>query len=188
MGSEMCIRDRVQRSNVPLVSYPVHLLPQLLIVSPSCAGNTSTSDCHEALSSFTRNALFRQLSGTTFVIASADAPWMSRRSLTLLHMRRTRSELGSYLRTFSPTGPERSARTSGTVTTKLPMDADILLDSADDSPNPPARVERLACAFWWGCSVFRFAGHPSSKNDDSSAVPGSSRTVSYTHLTLPTKA
>ena len=38
-----------------------------LIVSPSCAGNTSTSDCHEALSSFTRNALFRQLSGTTYV-------------------------------------------------------------------------------------------------------------------------
>ena len=44
------------------------------IVSPSCAGNTSTSDCHEVLSSFTRNALFRQLSGTTFAIASSDTP------------------------------------------------------------------------------------------------------------------
>ena len=35
---------------------------------------------------------------------------------------------------------------SGTVATKLPTDADILRASADDSPNPPAPVDRLACA------------------------------------------
>ena len=83
-----------------------------------------------------------------------------------------------------PNGLERSARTSGTVATKLPMDADILLDSGDDSPNPPVPVERIACDIWWGCSVNRFAGHPSSKTDDSSAVPGSSRRRSSIHIAL----
>ena len=39
-----------------------------LVASPSCAGSTSTSDCHDALSSFARNALCRQLCGTTFAI------------------------------------------------------------------------------------------------------------------------
>ena len=92
-----------------------------------------------------------------------------------------RSELGSSLRTFPPNGLERSARTYGTVATKLPMDAGILLDLAD-RPTPPAPVQRLACAFWWSCSVNRFAGHPSSKNDDSSAVPGSSRRRSSRHI------
>ena len=49
---------------------------------------------------------------------------------------------------FFPNGPERSARISSTVTIKLPMDADVLLYSADDSPTPPAPVERLAYDFW----------------------------------------
>ena len=48
--------------------------------------------------------------------------------------------------------PERSASTSGTVATKLPMGADILRASADVSPKPPRSVDRLACA-WWGCSI-----------------------------------
>ena len=108
-----------------MIPYPVHLLPLCcalweLIISPSYAGNTSTSDCYEALSSFARNVLFRQLSGTAFAIASSDTPWIPRRYLTLLHMRRTRSELDSSLRTFSPNGPERSATTPGTVATKAP--------------------------------------------------------------------
>ena len=118
-----------------------------LIVSPSCARNTFTSDCHEGLSSFARNALFLQLYGTTFTIASSDTPWMPRRSLTLLHMRRTRSELGSSFRNLSRNGPERSARTSGIVANKLLIDADIVLDSADYNPTPPAPVERLVCFF-----------------------------------------
>ena len=55
------------------------------------------------------------------------------------------------------------------------MGSDTLLDAADDSPNPPDPVETLACAFWWGCGVNRFAVHPSSSHDDLPAVPGSSR-------------
>lgn len=99
---------------------------------------------------------------------------MSRRSLTLLQMRRTRSELGSAFRTFSPSMPEISAKTSDTVATMLPRDAEVLLASADVSPNPPPPVERLACTLWRGYSINWFAGHPSSKNDNSYAASGRS--------------
>ena len=113
--------------------------------------------------------LSRQLSGTMFAIASSDTPCTSRRSLTLSHIRRTRYESEGSLRTFSPMAPERSARTSGTIATMLPTDADILRASADDIPNPPAPVDRLACACYWGSNVNQLVGHPSSKNDDSSS-------------------
>ena len=92
--------------------------------------------------------------------------------------------MGNTLRTFPLNGPERSARTSGTLATKLPMDADLLLDSADNSQHPPPPVERLAYAFWWGCSVNQFTGHPSAKNSDSSATPGSSTRRSSIHIAL----
>ena len=41
--------------------------------------------------------------------------------------------------------------------------------------NPSAPVDKLACAYWWGSRVSRSAMHTSSKGDDSSAVPESSR-------------
>ena len=144
----------------------------------------SAIDCPEAPCSPARKARSHQLSGTMFTIASSDTPCTSRRSLTLFHIRRTRSEAGSPLQTFSPMAPERSAGTSGTVATMLRTDADILRASADDTPNPPAPVDRLACACWWGSNVNRLVGHLSSKNDDSSAVPGMSSRLSNIHIEL----
>ena len=47
-----------------------------------------------------RKALSCQLSGTMFAMASSENHFTSRRSLTLLQMRRTRSESGSSLRTI----------------------------------------------------------------------------------------
>ena len=73
--------------------------------------------------------------------------------------------------------------TAGSVATKLPTDADIIFASAGDIPNPPAPVDKLACARGWGTSVSRSAMHPSLKNDDSSAVPGGSRGFSSIHIT-----
>ena len=45
------------------------------------------------------------------------------RSLTLFHMRRTKSEWGIPLRTLSPIAPDKSASTSGAVVTELETDA-----------------------------------------------------------------
>ena len=129
-------------------------------------------------------ALSRQLSSTMFAMTFSDTPCTSRRSLTLFHIRRTRSESGSPLRTFYLMAPERSARTSGTVATMLPTGADILRASVDDSPNPLAPVDRLACACWWGSNVNRLVGHPSSKSDNFSFVPGMSSRLSNTYIAL----
>ena len=82
-------------------------------------------------------------------------------------MRQRRSESGGPFRTFSPTMLERSARTFGTVATMFLPDSDILRASADDRLNPPAPVDRLACARRWGSSINRLVGHPSSKKNDS---------------------
>lgn len=54
------------------------------IVSSSCAGNISTSDCPEVPSSRAWRTLPRQRSGTTFAITSSGTPWMSPKSLELL--------------------------------------------------------------------------------------------------------
>ena len=45
-----------------------------------------------------------------------------------------------------------------------------LLDSAEDSQNPPAPVNNLACARWWGSSVSRSTMHPFSKDGNSSPI------------------
>ena len=50
--------------------------------------------------------------------------------------------------------------------------------------NLPAPADRLACACCWGSNVNRLVGHPSSKNDDSSAVPGISSRLSNIHIAL----
>lgn len=59
---------------------------------------------------------------------------------------------------------ERSARISGTVTTKLQSDADIVLAPAGDSRNPPATADALAFALWRGYGINWIAWYPSSKN------------------------
>ena len=68
-------------------------------VSASCAGSTSSViGCPEAsCSPAHQKALPRQLSGTMYVMASSETPCTSRRPMTLLEMRRTRSESGSPL-------------------------------------------------------------------------------------------
>ena len=94
----------------------------------------------------------------------------------------TSSEPGRFLRILSSRLPERSARTAGSVATKPPTDAGILLASAYDAPNPLALVDKVACVRRWGSSGTRSAMHPSSKNDDFSAVQGSSRRYLSIHI------
>ena len=59
---------------------------------------------------------------------------------------------GSLLLTRSPIGPVRSVRTSGTIPTVSPIQADVRLDCVDGSPNPPAPVPRQT----WTYMLMRF--------------------------------
>lgn len=79
---------------------------------------------------------------------------------------------GSPVLTRFSKGPVRSARTPSRVPTLVPMDADILLASADDNPSLPTPAERRACASWSIARIF-LIGEPRA-----SAAPGSSRTCS----------
>ena len=132
------------------------------MVSASSAANTSRSEFPDALTSSGRNALSLQPRGTTSPISSSVTPPSSQRPRTPSQILVTSSEPGRFLRTFSPIPPEGSARTAGSVATNLPTDADILLASADNIPHPPAPVDKLACACWWGSIVSRSAIHPTT--------------------------
>ena len=147
-----------------------------------CCQHISIRTLSDALTSSGQNDLSLHPRGTTSPISSSVTPPSSRKPRTPSQILVTSSEPGRFLRAFSPRLPESSARTAGSVATKLPTDADVLLASADDIPNPPAPVDKLTCARWWGSSVRRSAMHPSSKNDDSSAVPGSSRRFSSIYI------
>ena len=57
-----------------------------LVISASCAGSTSAIDFPQVSCSPGRKTLARQLSVSTFAIASSETPCTSRRSLTLLQM------------------------------------------------------------------------------------------------------
>ena len=151
------LRELFQQCNVTVIWYPIYqFLQPVLGFAGACRFavmcSSSAIDSPEVSYSPGRKALSRQLSGTMFVMASSE---------TLPQLRWTRSESGSPLWTFYPVMPERSARTSSTVATMLPMNADILRASADDSPNPlapwagsPARV---------GGDAASIIGHPFSK-------------------------
>ena len=180
-SSSGCVGGESVHSDVPVVMHSVDPLSEFF--SGLCGSRWSQRRVPPAplCPNSQRNARSLQPLGTTSPISSCVTPPSSRRPLTPSQILATSSVPVDFRRTFCPRLHERSARTVGSVATKIPADADIILASADDIPNPPAPFDTLACARRSGSSVRHFATHPSSKNDDSSTVPGSSRTFSGIH-------
>ena len=99
-----------------MIAYPIHHflrhVPGLLevVIWASFAGRTPTIDRSEVPSSPALKALSRRRSSTMLAMTFVETPCASRGFLTLLQMRRTTSESGSRLPSFSPIAISKNLR------------------------------------------------------------------------------
>ena len=123
-----------------------------LVVSASCAGSTSAIDCPEVSCSWSEGSVtlvFRHdvrygfLRNPVHVAEVSGAPPNAADEI----------RVGKSLPDFLPCNAREIGKNLRYLATMLPTDADILRASANDSPNPPAPVDRLAYAHWWGGSI-----------------------------------